>query len=345
MYNALPIFRNTELDLHVLRVPTTSEPSGSNHNTDHQAARHGPYVATLAKLNRETHKATAASALHIHEDYYISYLSRGYVIDKGMPKYNDAEVSGDQLIGMMLGMKHHVSEDMKVKFIDLIEQMILDDYSLRNGTIKSESAMWQPGIETFGAQCITILAALRLAAKYGSRKAKRTYLKLFWLHGYGLLSLLPTIFTMKHRNYFNDNNMAMATYVLAQNATNEVAYWYWSVINLFVWTLSYKWYNGFTTGMTKQLWPRLISDKYVNKCKNFLYEQEPMPYDIHIEEEIPAKRWPLKLSERNMGEFLPEEDQLVIRKGRQKSHSALGWVVQAVFLDERECKDFLTKDQ
>ena len=116
--------------------------------------------------------------------------------------------------------------------------------------MKSIRGMWQPGIETVGAQALTVLCALRVGDKIlGAAYAKREYRKLLFRCGYGLLSLFPTAFTKKQRGYFNDSNCMVALYILSKLADGKMGKFFWKMAMKYVWALSNKWYNGYFTGL------------------------------------------------------------------------------------------------
>jgi hypothetical protein len=343
MWNFSPIYDNTHIQLHCLRIPYREIPTGMNHNTDHQLARHGVYSFLLSRLGIKNTKVSRATGLHINPPV----LSRGYKFDAtGKIISNYSNTSGDQLIGLTLAMLDESDDIVKEQYEQLVIDIIKNDYSLievnKYGIVtkKAPRGMWSPGIETLGAQSLTLLSTLKMAAKLGSPDAKKEYKKMIWKYGYGLLSFIPTLFAPWKRNYFNDNNCISAAYILASLSDNKFSKFYWSLVALNVWSLSYKWNNAYFTGMIKELFPKLISDKYVQKCKDYLYSEEPIDYSKNVITERQPLKFPVKFNLLQLGEFSPSQDHKVTC-GTPKYRSTLGWLSSAILIDEKEAKEFI----
>jgi hypothetical protein len=353
--NKLPVYTNSEkkLQLYVNRVPYTDNPTGFNHNTDHQAARHGVYAFAMRRLGLNNELIDNALSLHMRN----GKLARGYrwdQVDKAIiMNYNT--VSGDMLIGASMGMmdiKKEIifSQEDPDKILDvqanylfeaydvMLENIINNDYALLEGsrpedgdinqamwdriqkynekainplTMKSLRACWQPGLETVGAQALTILAAVRIGDKIiGASYAKKEYKKLLWRYGYGLLSLIPTAFTQDRRGYFNDSNCMQALYILSRLADGKLGRLFWKIPMMYVWLLSRKWHNPFFTGLLEDAHPGTVSEKYIDATKAYLYEEEPnLTHYFEGSMDLVPKEYPVKFNEMNQQEFMVDEPQ------------------------------------
>lgn len=341
IYNNLPIYKTNDIQLHVNRVPYDAEITGDNHNDDHQLARHGVYGFLLSKLHKRTPQVDKAIGLHFTDN--DTNIARGFKIDStGKITHNPYDVSGDQLISLTLYMLDDHSRETRDKFIKMVEQIIDNDYALKSvdGLKKSKVSMWQPGLEPVGAQALTILSALKVAGNLGSAKAKKEYRKLMWLYGYGLLSLIPTTWSLQNRNYSNDNNCISAAHVMCKQS-HGLAKLYWFMIMLYVWSLSYKWCNGYYTGLVQDIYP-IFSKKYIKRCKDYLYEEVPNDYSKSVfwRKWIDGKIYPVKFNEMSSGEFWPDEVHQS-RKVDQLTKSGLGWVATAIMIDQKEAREFI----
>ena len=178
-----------------------------------------------------------------------------------------------------------------------------------------------------------------MASKLGSKKANKAYNKLIYLYGYGLLSLIPTTFSVEKRNYSNDHNCLVAAYILAQQSTG-LSKLYWFCIMLYVWSLSYKWCNGYFTGMIMDICP-IFTKKYVQRCKDYLYEETPNDYakSIYWNPWNDCKLYPMKINEMNQGEFLADEVHQK-RYNDRLTKSGLGLMAYAIMLDPKETREF-----
>ena len=343
MFLTLPIYDNGYLKLYVNRVPSNEIPDGRNHNDDHQGARHGTYAFIMSKLGLLDEKINNATRLHLQKQYGVV---RGFKYDlAGNIIYNAINTSGDQLLGLCMAVQTSDDSMVKEAYEQAIMGIIDNDYALRSadGKTKSDRAMWQPGLETVGAQSLTILAALSVGIKLGNPEAKKHYRKLIWMYGYGALSLFPTTFIPKQRGYFNDHNCMIASYLLAKNAPTKIGKIYWGLVAFYVWSLSYNWYNPYFTGLLKEIAPKLVSDKYMEKCKQLLFEEEPISYASNGYDEVkPTTGYPVKFNDMNQGElYFDEEHTLALNRSSDSTHSGLGWVASAVMIDNEEAKQSL----
>lgn len=339
VYLNLPVYENQYLKLYVNRVPENKQPNGRNHNDDHQGARHGTYAFLMSKLGVLSEKIDNATRLHLQKQYGAV---RGYKYDMANNLvFNAVDTSGDQLLGLCLAVQSSKDERVWDAYEEAILGIIENDYALRSkdGQSKSDRAMWQPGLETVGAQALTILAALSVGAKLGNKEAKKAYKKLIWKYGYGLLSLFPTAFIPKQRGYFNDHNCMIACYILASNSTG-IAKKFWSLIMLYVWSLSYNWCNGYFTGLLNEVQPTWVSKKYLERCKSYMFEEEPnmFAYDGYTDGKV-TEGYPVKFNEMNQGEFWPDEEHVIALNGsKSKTKSGLGWAASAIMLDIEESR-------
>lgn len=384
MFNKLPVFKTETEELYVNRVPYYFKPDGVNHNMDHQALRQGTYTFLMGKIDKRTPAQEVSLAKHMRGDI----LFRGYDMNG---KTNANTVSGDMLCGMslaMLDVKSQVIADgpmikggtgdiLKDKFDELVINIIENDYALLEKGIpedgperevyndelnrtrdplsikfKSARGMWQPGLETAGAQALTLLAAVRVAdKKCGSLVPKRTYPKLLWKYGYGLLSLFPTAFTQSQRGYYNEHNCMNCLYILAKLADSKLGRLFWTLPMIYILLLSYKWRNGYFTGLLLDVAPYLggLLKYHKQECINNLYEVEPIPYSREFGIDIPmTKDLPIPFSLMNQGEFhvemphkllLTKVENEVIRT--DNAHSGLGWFAHAVMLEPEYIKETL----
>lgn len=213
--------------------------------------------------------------------------------------------------------------------------------------MKSERGMWQPGLETVGAQALTILAALRVAdKKIRSPEAGKQYRKLLWKYGYGLLSLFPTAFISSKRGYFNDHNCMVNLYVLSRLADTKIGRLYWKACMLYVWALSKHWYNPYFTGLLEKAHPGTVSEEYRNKCIAYLYNKE-MPRDYGFRTKVvgKSKLVPVPYNKLDEDEFSPdiEQDQEVhVDLESERWRSGLGFLASAVMI-EKDPKFLLNK--
>lgn len=384
MFNKLPIFKSETEELYVNRVPYYERPNGYNHKPDHQAARHGTYVFLMGKVGKRTPAQEMSMAKHMKNET----LFRGYDLTG---QTNANTVSGDMLCGVtlaMLDVKSSVIPDygpikggtgdiLRDKFDEIVKSIIENDFALLEGgipedgperlqydeelarvkdpilvRIKSARGNWQPGLETVGAQALTLLAAVRVAdKKCGSPLPKRTYSKLLYRYGYGILSLIPTAFTQKQRGYYNEHNCMISAYTLAKLADNKMGRLFWTLPMIYIFLLSYRYRNGYFTGLLLDVAPYLsgILSYHKQECINNLYEKEPIPYSRAFGLEIPIKKdLPVAFSDMNQGEFHVEQvhaqlftklDNDIIRTDNH--HSGLGWFAHSILLEPEYVKNVL----
>jgi hypothetical protein len=189
------------------------------------------------------------------------------------------------------------------KFDTLVNNIIENDYALLEGQeptdepyktiwnerlkaadmreekiqMKSSRAMWQPGLETTGAQALTLLAALKVNAKKNKSKlSEKEYWNVFYKKGYALLSLLPTAYLPNRRGYFNDHNCVNSLYVLLRLADTKLEKFVYKFALRYVFNLSKAWYNPYFTGLVSEVAPELVSSEYVAQVREYLYEEDPI---------------------------------------------------------------------
>jgi hypothetical protein len=366
----LPVLKTEDVELYVNRVPFNQIPTRSNYNTDHQCSRHATYAFLMNKLGKYNSRIDAAVAEHIQP----GYLCRGWKLNpyEDQMMYNVSTVSGDMLCGLNLAMLGKPGDWLKEKYDQLITDIIQHDYSLLEGgtpdkgdyerevwdeqmaivkypegvRMKSSRGMWHPGLETVGAQALTLLSSLRVAdKKLGSPLAKSEYKKMLWLYGYGLLSIFPTAYTDKQRGYFNDHNCLIALYTLSKLADNSLGRLFWKIPMVYVWLLSRHWYNGYFTGLVKDCYPEVISQKYVDKCIAYLYENQPRIHG-YIGGGItkPISEVPVTYNDLGEDEFSPDirqDEKRILADESSKIKTGLGWFACAVMLDPKGVKEFL----
>jgi len=368
VYKQLPIYENEEIQLYTNRVPVNIQPDGENHNPDHQCSRQGTYSFLMNTVDKGNDKIIHALKRHL----WKHVLLRGYKQDGS---YNVDTVSGDMLIGLSLGMLNlpkdsDMSSEIRDSFDELLHGIIENDYALTEQRdlgpiedpieselwneelkkvgmrpekvrIKSSRAMFQPGLETVGAQAITLLSALKIGDKIvGSSYAKKEYKKLIWYYGYGLLSLFPTTFIPSKRAYFNDHNCIVAAYILAKLATNKVSQWYWTLVVKYVWRLSKPYYNPYFTGLMLDLDPDSISNEYHKECLSYLYEELPKVNSEYGTLRKPLE-YPVKYNDQERDEFYVDTAPGIVDTIQGKYRSGLGFLAGAIMLEPEKAKEWL----
>lgn len=381
VYKNLPVYDNGSMQLYVNRVDYYSLPDGVNHNTDHQCSRHATYSFILNKLGKGNDKLNRAMNRHMWKhillrgytengDYNSNTVSGDMLIGLSLgllQAYNppSAKIQGDEMRVVELT----TYDELRDSFELLLNGVIENDFSLLETArqnedpiqrevwdlelkrkdfrpelirIKSARAMFQPGLETVGAQSITLLAALKVAATTSkSVYLKKTYKKLFKNYGYGILSLLPTTFIPSKRGYFNDHNCLVSAYVLSKLSETKLEKWYWNIVALYIWSLSYPYHNGYFTGLVNDLMPGLISKKYLEKCVSFLYEQEPLTYSGTGGDKIKPKSYPVPHNEQDRDEFHVDKDPEILINYSGKVKSGLGFFSAASMLELDKVKTWL----
>lgn len=337
-FNNMPVYKTENEELYVNRVPFWTAPDGTNHNTDHQCSRQGTYTFIMEKLGLRNFNTDNSMRLHVT---YNGWLARGYKnhhLDTDR-MWNRENVSGDMLCGMNMAVLNNTMPQLKQYYVNMVEYIIYHDYGLleTGAKTKSDRAMWQPGIETVGAQALTLLASLRLAEKNGSTKAGKEYRKMLYMYGYGLLSLFPTAYIDTQRGYFNDHNCLMSLYVLSKSSSNVLGKIFWALPMVYVFLLSRHWYNGYFTGLVRDCYPGLISKEYVEKCQAYLYEELPRTWTaegVDVETDAPV---PLKFNDSYEDEFYPDVKKTLTWKQfdpNLKCWGGLGFVAAAVMLED-----------
>lgn len=337
LLKSLPIWDNGHIKSYVNRVPAGEAIDGLNHNFDHQCSRHSTYAFLLSQLNPALRDAAVEKGVWNH--LQGKYLARGYKADG---TFNVKTVSGDMLCGLNLAMLNSESLILQDRFEVLVDNLIQNDYSLLEGQrpdgepileeiydealvaaqnrpenvlMKSARGMWQPGLETVGAQALTILAALRVAdVKLRSKTAGAEYRKLLKVYGFGLLSLFPTAYTDTRRGYFNDHNCMIALYTLAKLSSSSWGRAFWKIPMVYVWKLSKHWYNAYFTGLLFDAYPELLKNAsnvaYLKKCIAYLQEvqvEEITKAPINwVGEEMLTTIVPVGLKLQKEDEFYPD---------------------------------------
>jgi hypothetical protein len=300
IFGFMPTFNNDWYNLYLARQPYYAPVNGINHVTDHQCLRQGQYTFMLNNFKQDDHKADFA----LHQHLSGNWLLRGYKWN-----FNDSQLvlnanstSGDMLLGLSLRMLTSNDSILKEKYEQLVSNIIEFDYSLLEGSepsdspasdlwnklfkqsderiekirMKSTRGMWQPGLETVGAQALTVLAAIRIAdKKLGNKDARKEYKKLLYAYGYGLLSLVPTAYIPNSRGYFNDSNCLHALYILSQLSDSRLGRLFWKLPMVYVWLLSHSWLNPYFTGLLEKAHPGTVSKTYIDQCQNYLFSTEP----------------------------------------------------------------------
>lgn len=348
IFDNLPLFETEKEILYVNRVPVNVKQDGSNHNTDHQASRHGTFAFVLNKLGLNNKKVDEALRHHIQGRFGVI---RGYKFKNDIMEFNANKTSGDQLLGVALAMSNANIEpgnnDALIENYEIAIRHIIDnDYALlsADGTKKSERGFWSPGIETAGAQALTILAAISVCRRLGIKDIEADYNKLLWKYGYGLLSMFPTTFVPFRRNYSNDHNCIIASYILHKMSKSKLGKLYWGLVGLYVWSLSYKWYNAYFTGLVKEMLPWAISNNYVKKCEDYLYEEEPKMDAVNWAKTVKPKKYPVMFNDMNQGEFWPDEEHRIIdgvTPDTTIDRSGLGWFAAAAVINPEKAKEYI----
>lgn len=367
-----PILRDGELELYVNRVPLEQICDGTNQITSHQSSRQGVYSFLMNRMGAGNEKIDAALGAHMQG----KWLCRGYRYDplNDSYTYNASTTSGDMLCGLSLAMLNAKNSGLKDKFEILLGSILENDYSLleyetpgkdepgyamyqrllndpygaagwqHKVSMKSSRGRWEPGLDTVGAQALTLLAALRIGDKVCKDPAAgKAYKKMLWKYGYGLLSLFPTAYIDSQRGYFNDNNCMMALYVLSQSADTKLGKLFWKLPMLYVWALSKHWYNGFYTGLVKDCYPESISEEYIKKCQAYLYQDEPRIYGWDTGSYVYEDIQPVKYNLLPEDEFSPDiahNKRVVNHYSLPKFKTGLGFMACAIMI-ERNPKELL----
>lgn len=302
---------------------------------------------SLGMLNRREEAATVA-------DYNGSQLlvdgANGYMKERY-----------DEMLHTLIENDYAILEGSRPEDGDINQAMwdrieAYNEKAINKKKMKSIRGMWQPGVETVGAQALTILCALRVGDKVlGASYAKKEYRRLLFRYGYGLLSLFPTAFTKKSRGYFNDSNCMVALYILSTLADTKLGKMFWRIPMKYVFNLSKPWYNGYFAGLLNDAHPGSVTQKYLDDCVAYLYEEE-MPVVISYEAgaNLEPKEYPIVLSNRNQDEFLPDQGQTMLlpdgltteEKGKAlvrvtRYRSGLGILANAIMLEKTKVKEIL----
>lgn len=357
----MPVFKGNYIELYTNRVPYYSIPNGANHNPDHQCSRHSTYSFLMDRIGKRNLEQDAATAMHMTGPW----LARGYTWNpyEDRIQYNVNTVSGDMLCGLNLAMLNNKNEALEIKYEEMLAHLIDNDYSLLEGgspeagdpgyemyqaelkhkypeeiRMKSARGMWQPGLETAGAQALTLLSALRIGdKKLKMPSAKKAYRKMLWQYGYGLLSLFPTAYIDSKRGYFNDHNCLIALYVLSKCADNALSKLFWKIPMVYVWLLSRHWYNAYFTGLLQDAHPGTVSQKYVDKCIAYLYENEPRVYGHTDAMRQTTSEVPVTFNEILEDEFSPDQQMdrhISYSDENSKVKTGLGFMAHAVMIEK-----------
>lgn len=364
VFDSLPVMKHENYWLYLCRNSTRHSLNGRHHNPDHQASRHGTYTFLATKLGLLNDNIVSGLGSHL----LGNYICRGYTIDDiGMTHYNMSSVSGDMLCGLALGLNCLPDKPLETKYETLIASIVNNDYALKEFdnpmsgddgilkeifderlkevnydkfelNMKSNRATWSPGIETVGAQALTVLAALRVSdAKFNDPLARKHYKKLLWKYGYGLLSLFPTAYIDSRRGYFNEHNCIMALYILAKNAKYKL---FWFLPMLYVWALSKHWNNMYFTGLFVDAYPfmKKYLTNHIEECETYLSEVESLN-DVITRfsdvQELGAEVNPVPIDIVYDDEFYPDirRDVFTIPLGDNKHYTGLGFLADLTMLE------------
>lgn len=381
IYKNLPVYDNGAMQLYVNRVDYYTLPDGSNHNTDHQCSRHATYSFILNKLSNGNDRLNRAMNRHMWKhvllrgytedgSYNANTVSGDMLIGLSLGVMNaykprELKIHGDD----MRVVDVTTYDELRDSFEQLLIGIIENDYSLLETSrqiedpiqsavwdaemkkkdqrpelvkVKSGRAMFQPGLETVGAQSITLLAALKVASVTSkSVYLNNVYKKLVKNYGYSLLALFPTTFIPSKRGYFNDHNCLVAAYILSKLSTGRLEKLYWNAVALYIWSLSYPYYNGYFTGLVNDLMPGVISKKYIDKCISFLYEDEPATYSGTGGTKLKPQEYPVRYNEQDRDEFHVDKDPEILTNYSHKVKSGLGFFSAASLLELDKVKTWL----
>lgn len=357
VWSKLPTLEHEQYRLYLPRQPFELPLNGRHHNPDHQTSRHGTYAFLCSKNQLCDYKTVEGLNKFILGDY----LCRGFNIsDIGEIKYNTSSVSGDMLSGLSLAINEIENDILNFNYEKLINSIIKNDYSLKefdfpmeddakilpeiykerlieanfdkfNVNMKSNRATWSAGLETVGAQALTLLAALRLnQIKNKDINSGKHYKKLLWKYGYGLLSLFPTAYIDSRRGYFNEHNCIMALYILAKNAKYR---WFWFIPMLYTWALSKHWHNLYFDGLFLDSFPEMkhIIKNHIIRSIDYLKEvnssDEMIKRNSNVTE-IKSDHHPVTLRKIYDDEFYPDirRDVYILKQNDNNFHySGLGF--------------------
>jgi hypothetical protein len=347
LVNAMQIFKNDERDLVLMRVPCDQEPSGFNHNTDHQCSRQGCYLALLSKLFINSRRAASSLAAH----WFEGELRRGYKIREGdLTEVSDKPVSGDMLCGFAFGYVHS-KDELLTQAMD-IALHLLEHKGLRTQYEVSRVANFLPGVNDsdcpipVGAQELTYLVGIRMGMdaykvvygpfSKGFKALQREYWKRFYLYGAWITILIPTVGIKGNRGYSNDNNCMMATYALYKLSSNWFERMVYRVSIFVVWSMSFVWLNGFFSGILREVTGgKFPNDEYMDRCLKYAYDLGEYTYskEWKSESENEPMNYPIEPQMRLMGEFLPDEaqDYIYVCSNKGEFKSCLGQLVNLVW--------------
>ena len=361
VFNFLPVFTNDWFELYLTRQPYFLPTDGMHHTDDHQCLRQSQYAFMLENLGRRDSKVDTALQTHISGNWLLrgykwSYFDRQLML-------NAQSTSGDMLLGMAIASMNTEHEMLKEKYEQLIVSILDNDYALLEGArpdsapanilwdklylqndqrfekirMKSYKGMWQPGLETVGAQALTILAALRVAdKKMGNRDAKKAYKKLLYRYGYGLLSLVPTGYIPNSRGYFNDSNCMHALYILSKLSDTQFGKFFWKLPMVYVWLLSRSWLNPYFTGLLEKAHPGTVSKEYLKQCQNYLFSADPLLAVYDTSSAKMVKETPVPVGNINYDEFNFECNMDVQAGDIEKSpiyRTGLGFMCAAALIE------------
>jgi hypothetical protein len=363
----LPVLKNDQYELYLPRQPLKSGSfNGADHNTDHQLLRQGQYVFLMSKLGRRTPQMENALS-HFMQG---PYLLRGYKWDYQNKRFinNAQSTSGDMLLGLCLAMldtnlANETQSMLLEKFDQLVSGIVDNDYALLEGSVpkeepyislyneqlkkydmreekvklKSSRAMWQPGLETVGAQALTLLAALKTNAKKNkSKSSEKEYWNVFYKQGYALLSLLPTCYLPNKRGYFNDHNCVNALYILLKLADTKFERLVYKFALRYVFLLSKSWYNSYFVGLIHEVAPELLSEQYIADVCDYLYEEDPLSWTLDNAQTIQSFVSPIPLGTVAHSEFAYGDklDRYNVNGTGERVFTGLSELAAMVLLDD-----------
>jgi hypothetical protein len=221
-------------------------------------------------------------------------------------------------------------------------------------------ANFLPGFQSIGSVAtipmgekeLTYLAALKCASNAyndsGARDlckgrinipSENIYEKEFKKRFYGylgfLLCMFPTAGLWFRRGYFNDNNCMMAAYAIYLLSDSWFERMIMRIAMFNVWLMSWPWYNGFFSGLLYDACgKRFPTKKYMKKCFVYSCTSGSHPYSVKLySKKLSPDKWPIPMGMRNMGEFMPDEDQETVSNinGKPQYLSTLGQLVSVLW--------------
>ncbi len=370
--NSLPILRTEAFKLYASGVPLKKIPDGYNHDNNRQLINQGILQFLFGQLNVIDEGLVSGTSLLISE-YTLGLGIKLNPIDNTLitnvlssnieclsslniamlsnqVKYNT--ILEDSYINTTRGedIFRERYERLVVNIIEHNDMSLLegaspvDKFALKlykeklselNGNsdyllMKSHKSIMSPGIELTGKNALSLLAAVRIVEK---KLKKRSWIKLYnsliWKQGYGLLSLFSS-------SNSNENHLSRMTdlYVLSKLSDSPAGRYFWKCAMKFTWLLTKHTYNGFYTGLLEKAHPNSVNQDYINKCINFLCEEEPRNFSYGNTVSHNTKIYPIKFNKQNdLGQKFNNNDEVFVDIESERTRNGLEFLANLIMLE------------